>query len=370
MKKKAVSMLLTLTLIIVSLSSIGTMSVSAASNDVTGLESGSTYYIKNLYTGKYLDVYNGQDVTGQNVWTYTFNRTNAQKWRLSRNSDGTYKIYTLVGSSTRVLDITGTNVDIWTDLNLSCQKFSIVRDNTYAYGGTYYIKNGSNYVVCNVSTSDAVISSSGGGLNAMWSFEEVSKGDADIYAFNYWYWEGIIPLYYNSTGANNTFKTQTSNMGYTSYAFNNYSATNPLSYMKFDQIWVHSGHGNVGFMAFRDDDGNWSYIQISDINAMTTNQLSSARAIITTGCYTAETTDSNPVSSSNNIIYAMYAKGAHFALGWTGSVNTATSVNWIKNFFNKSGEGETIKRSIEHADYWSNCGMKFYFGDTYQSLSH
>ena len=91
MKKKAVSMLLTLTLIIVSLSSIGTMSVSAASNDVTGLESGSTYYIKNLYTGKYLDVYNGQDVTGQNVWTYTFNRTNAQKWRLSRNSDALTK---------------------------------------------------------------------------------------------------------------------------------------------------------------------------------------------------------------------------------------------------------------------------------------
>lgn len=370
MRKRFVSVIMCVSLI-VSLCSLSAFSVNAASNDTRGISSWTTYYIKNLFDGKYLDVYNGGDANAQDVWTYTYNQSDAQKWTVIRNSDGTYTFHAEVSTNNRVLDVTDNNVDIWThNSSWACQKFIIERNETYAYGGMYYIKYGSNFVIKNVVDETVSISSTGNGTNALWSFIPVDKDDADIYSFNYWYWEGILYLHYNSTNANSKFETYCENMGYSAYTFVNKPASTALNFLKYDSVWVHSGHGNVGRMAFVDDEGNWSRIYCSDINALATNELASVRVVISTGCSTGGTSGTGAPNATNNIIYALYNQGVHFALGWTDDVNTAKSERWLKNFFEKSDEGGTVKESLEHADYWANCGTKYYYGDVYQQLSH
>ena len=66
-------------------------------------------YIKNAYTGKYLDVSGGSIENGANVQQYEFNGTNAQKWGLYSYGDGNYTIVSELNSDgthyNRVLDV-------------------------------------------------------------------------------------------------------------------------------------------------------------------------------------------------------------------------------------------------------------------------
>ena len=59
---------------------------------------GRLYYIKNMLTGQYLDVQGGNASNGTNVWQYKYNGTKAQQWYLNHNEDGTYTIFSQVGS--------------------------------------------------------------------------------------------------------------------------------------------------------------------------------------------------------------------------------------------------------------------------------
>lgn len=382
LKTKALSMLLCIVMLL-SISSVFSVSVSAASNDVVGINSGTTYYIKNLFDGKYLDVYNGGDSNATNVWTYTFNATAAQKWRVVRNSDGTYTFYAVVSSNNRVLDVTGTNVDIWAyNSSWSCQKFTLVRDTSFAYGGTYKIKNGSDYVVLDAANETVKVSSSGGGLNALWSFEPVAKGDADIYTS--YYQDGdilwLIPTYFDTRGAASTFIDMCDNMGYNTFHFTNKPATTAYNYMKNDSIWVFRGHGisfpgdipaaTIGF--FTDEGTNNGYITASSaifngtqdaaINELPSNALAKAQCVLYIGCSTGVD------YRGMNLVTNTFNKGAHFALGTTETTFTNETDKWTKKFFEKAETGATIRQCLDHANYYQDIGLLYYEGDVYAKL--
>ena len=71
----------------------------------------------------------------------------------------------------------------------------------------WFAKNGSNFVIYDAVDETVEVSSAGDGLNALWSFEPVNKGDADIYTFYYeaatFLW--IFPVNYDSRGSASTF---------------------------------------------------------------------------------------------------------------------------------------------------------------------
>ena len=71
-------------------------SVSISANEISGTE----YYIKNVYSGKYLDVSGGTASNGANVQQYEFNGTEAQRWRiqLKPNTNNEFYILTRVGN--------------------------------------------------------------------------------------------------------------------------------------------------------------------------------------------------------------------------------------------------------------------------------
>lgn len=383
--KKVLSLLLCFVMLSSLVSMFG-LTASAASNDVLGIDTNTVYYIKNIFNGKYLDVYNGGDSNGTDVWTYTFNATPAQQWRAVRNSDGTYTFYAIVSANNRVLDVTGTNVDIWTySSSLNCQKFSLVRNTTLAYGGTYQIKNGSNYVIYDVVDDTVEVSSTGNGLNALWSFETVDKGDADIYTFYYengsvlW----IFPTHFDTRGAASTFVEKCENMGYTGYHFTNKSASTAYSYMRNDSIWVFNGHGvsaadtgdPLPAICFFDDSGQVNghifadssslyYSSSTDvaINSYSNNTLADAQCVLYIGCSTGKWHD------GHNLVNATFNRGAHFALGTTQTIYTNESEKWIKKFFEKADTSATIRECLDHANYYQSLGLLYYEGDVYKKL--
>lgn len=108
-------------------------SVSISANEISGTE----YYIKNVYSGKYLDVSGGTASNGANVQQYEFNGTEAQRWRiqLKPNTNNEFYILTRVGNDgyqyMYSLDISGgsnsdgANVQIYEYNNSSAQTFKI-----------------------------------------------------------------------------------------------------------------------------------------------------------------------------------------------------------------------------------------------------
>lgn len=66
------------------------------------------FYIKNAFSGQYLDVSNGTAESFTNVHQYPYNGTAAQRWYINYNGDGTFTLYSDVGNN-MVLDIDNAN---------------------------------------------------------------------------------------------------------------------------------------------------------------------------------------------------------------------------------------------------------------------
>ena len=112
---------------------------------------GGYYYLRNRSTGGYLDNNGGSTSLGNNVGTYPYNRSWAQKWRFiptsptadaSRQiSDGWYMVES-ANNGSRVLDIhdngqnNGANLEIYNKNNTSNQRFYL----QYYSGGYYTIR--------------------------------------------------------------------------------------------------------------------------------------------------------------------------------------------------------------------------------------
>ena len=140
------------------------------------------------------------------------------------------------------LDVYGTNVDIWWIGSYpDDQSFYLERNQTYSYGGTYFMKNKATSQWVTASGYDVCVSYSNA-TTAMWSFSEVSKGDADIYAS--YYQDGqilIFPKYFDTRGAISTFHSKLGGIGYNTYDFVNTTASTAYTYMQNDSIFVTRG---------------------------------------------------------------------------------------------------------------------------------
>ncbi|NLN03990.1 MAG: RICIN domain-containing protein, partial [Clostridiaceae bacterium] len=176
----------------------------AATNDTPGLESGEVYYIRNVITGRYLEVQNGADSNGTPVISSEGNRIYAQQWKITRNSNGTYKLQPMSSPTRNVLDITGNNVDIWTDNGASYQQFSIERISTThdpKINGCYHIKYNGRFLATN-GFGTVYLSFLNLGDGTAWSFEKVTKHDADIYSQVILVdWILFVPNYFDTRGA-------------------------------------------------------------------------------------------------------------------------------------------------------------------------
>lgn len=110
----------------------------------------STYVISNFAQSKYVvDVSNGSKNNGANIWTYQLNNTNAQKWKVKKDSVG-YITFINIGSN-KALDVSNASVNnganIWQyEVNNTYAQKWIAKKNTDG-SLTFLSALNSNYVL-------------------------------------------------------------------------------------------------------------------------------------------------------------------------------------------------------------------------------
>ena len=147
-----------------------------------------TFYIKNALSGQYLDVSNAIAQNGTNVQQYKYNGSNAQRWYINYNGDGTFTFYSNVGNN-MVLDISnassenGANLQIYEYNGTDAQKFKIGGTDSAVYA---IVTKVSNYAK-GISTCNAGCEQGenvhqyyyGGYWNERWILEPVVR-DVDL----------------------------------------------------------------------------------------------------------------------------------------------------------------------------------------------
>ncbi|CDM70398.1 PKD domain containing protein [Clostridium bornimense] len=104
---------------------------SSTSVDKNGIIDGGIYYIKNVNSGQYLDVYNGIDKNNTNIQQHPGNKLSAQQFKVVSTGDGYYKLVSQVGNGKRVVDVSGkkstngANIILYDDKESDNQKFKL-----------------------------------------------------------------------------------------------------------------------------------------------------------------------------------------------------------------------------------------------------
>ena len=99
-----------------------------------------TYYIKNKFSGLYLDVENGSSENGANIRQWSYNGSQAQMFKFVSTGDGLYYILTGASNYAKCVDVDsgsaadGTNIMQWEYWGGAMQKYRVVKqpDGTYA----------------------------------------------------------------------------------------------------------------------------------------------------------------------------------------------------------------------------------------------
>lgn len=167
--------------------SMGTETSSVQYTETTVAE--GTYYIKNVNSGKYLDVENSSAENGANIRQWTYNGCNAQKFRIKSDGNGYYYILTGASDYTKCVDIDsgssadGTNVLQWEYWGGDMQKYKIAKN---ADGSCSFITKASRGNSCldvyNISMEDGANVNQWeywGGAGQSWILESVLLAQAD-----------------------------------------------------------------------------------------------------------------------------------------------------------------------------------------------
>ncbi|MSS19591.1 RICIN domain-containing protein [Pseudoramibacter porci] len=142
---------------------------------------GGQYKIINKGTQKALDVSGASDKNGANIQIYSDNGSDAQKWTLNLESDGSYTLQPAC-SGDKVMDVTGgkintngTNVQLYQENNTVAQKFKIVIGNpvngSTDLGTNFYARLTSSGRSLSVTGSNVVIDNTQISKNQVWKFE-------------------------------------------------------------------------------------------------------------------------------------------------------------------------------------------------------
>ncbi len=97
--------LMTFSLIGTNNQSIWGTKTTASSSSTTVSE--GTYYIKNLYSGLYLDVANGSSADNANIQQWSYNGLDAQKFKVVSDGNGYYHILTGASGYSKCVDVAG-----------------------------------------------------------------------------------------------------------------------------------------------------------------------------------------------------------------------------------------------------------------------
>ena len=296
--------------------------------DSLGIKDNTKYYIMNHNGHRYLSLESTADTNLTNVCTQERSTSNLAQWKTERQTDGTFQLISVYSPTGKTLDITGTNIDIYTDNNAHYQKFTIYRINSGTYQGLYYIRYG-NYYVAQDANYNVYLTASYSS-NVVWSFMAVDTRFANYYSIEY-------P---DTRGRSFQYKATMESFGYTSNNWHCTSASQAYSLLSnTNDIFTVLVHGALAApgqgkatIVFEDNAQNEIGRIIANsairknaddcaIDDLERNALALERCVLYLGCRTGQTYTVDNVSY--NLVESTYNKGAHFVLG------TLESVQWV-----------------------------------------
>ena len=327
-------------------------------SNVVGIENGRNYYIMN-YSGKRLmGLATASDLNLTNVNTGERTENTRYQWVTEQQTDGTFQLISTYSSAGRCLDVTGSNVDIYADSGASYQKFTIERVTSEPYEGLYLIKHGEKFVA-QESDYDVRLTETKT-ASCYWSFMAVPKQYAEFFCHEYPIGNDLFQTNLNYTYFRNVFNS----LNYaTSWSYTNNTATAAYNCMtKRDDVFIFSGHGNAGMIAFYEEENGAgictgsissnAWITAGEdnkyISSIEANGLNHARAIIYFGCETGKTFNRNNLSY-HNLVDETFEKGAHFVLGVEEVIYANHHNEWLEYFLDAINSGMNIVESVEYA---------------------
>lgn len=119
----------------------GSSSSSSSSVSASAIDQSKTYMIQNVNSGLYLEVQNGTAAAGANVDQWgAYGAGNYNTWRVKYGGNGYYYIYSCLGDgNTYLLDVAynnaanGTNIQIYTDTGSDAQLFKFSKNSDGSY---------------------------------------------------------------------------------------------------------------------------------------------------------------------------------------------------------------------------------------------
>ena len=344
-------------------------------NGVAGIRANTEYYIMNYNSDELLSLLSQSDDAYTDAYMQLRMPLNMSKWMVELQSDGKFQFINGFSTTNKCLSVNGYYLCINTDTNTSTQKFTIERVTAEPYEGLYLIKYGDQFVAEN-TTCDVVLTSVLSD-RCYWSFMPVEKRRAEIFAFNHTFVEGTVTKTFNTTGNSSNFEIITDDLGYYGEAYENRGSA--LAYQnlyKFDDIFVFTGHGEAGVVAFTTTNnqvlgiisgheymGYNLYDEAYNINKLPANALSLARCVMYMGCKTANSTD-----TGYNLLTETFNKGAHFVLGATENTTVGQDQRFIDAFFVEMLDGGSIEDCLIAAQDAVPDHPTNYVGDIHQYL--
>ena len=144
------------------------------------------YVIRNLGSGKVLDVAGGRTINGASVQLYDYNGTCAQKWALSRKPNGKIEILSKCNGN-KALDIAGGNINssgaklqLYSRNDTPSQEFNI-KSLSQGLNGTFKISNFVSNKVINTKNEENSAYISDSVLNSSVQQFEIKKYDGIFY---------------------------------------------------------------------------------------------------------------------------------------------------------------------------------------------
>ena len=307
--------------------------------DSIGIKNNINYYVMNYSSMRYLSLETASDSNLTNVYTRARSTSTLSQWKTEKQTDGTFQLVSVYSSTGKVLDKTGTNIDIYPDNGASYQKFAVYRINSGTYKGLYYIRHG-NFYVAQDSNYNVYLTTTASS-SAVWSFMAVDTRYANYYSI-------AAP---NTNGRYDNYKSVMNLLGYTSNNWHCVSANNAYGFLRnTDDIFTFVGHGlettsgqGMATIRFENSSGGYNgYITTNRaivngsndyaIDDLDKNSLCLERCVLYLGCKTGKTYTVG--GTSYNLVQSTYDKGAHFVLGTMEKITVSEAYSFLDTFLN------------------------------------
>ncbi len=344
--------------------------------DSLGIQNGKNYYIMNYSSKRFLSLEESSDANFTNVWTRPRSELTLSQWTVKKQSDGKFHLVSVYSSTGKCLDVTGTNIDIYTTSSAPSLSFNIYRVNAAGdRQGLYLIQYGKYYV--SQDTDFNVYLSKNLTDASYWSFMTVDKSFANYYSI-------AVP---DTQGKAGDYKETMERLGYHVNHWHCCNAKTAYENMHLsNSVFAFVGHGdevipNAGkaSIVFQNaSGGDNGYIVANSaihhgsgdyaIDSLPKNGLAIEKCVLYIGCSTG--TSYRIGGKDYNLVDSTFAKGAHFVLGTKHQIYLPDVDAFFDMFLSECQNGKNIREAIRAVNGAEPCFEAYFVGDRWQYLGY